>query len=64
MAGAEQSFVAVFPNENRRAAFLNALRAGGEAIKELYACRNELCLYCGKYKNAHLGACTGCRWEK
>lgn len=26
--------------------------------------RNELCLKCGKYKDAHLGACAGCRWRK
>lgn len=26
--------------------------------------RNELCLKCGKYKDAHLGACDGCRWKK
>ena len=25
---------------------------------------NELCLKCGKYKDAHLGACDGCRWRK
>ena len=26
--------------------------------------RNELCLKCGKYKEAHNGACDGCRWGK
>jgi len=26
-------------------------------------CRNELCLRCGQYKEKHLGACNGCRWE-
>ena len=26
-------------------------------------CRNELCLYCGKYKERHNGACDGCRWK-
>ena len=30
---------------------------------ELKLCRNELCLFCGKYKNAHNGACDGCRWK-
>lgn len=25
--------------------------------------RNELCLACGKYKEAHNGICDGCRWE-
>lgn len=30
-------------------------------IKDL---RNELCLKCGKYKEAHNGACDGCRWKR
>ena len=30
-------------------------------IKDL---RNELCLKCGKYREAHNGACDGCRWVK
>ena len=25
---------------------------------------NELCQYCGKYKQAHNGACDGCRWRE
>lgn len=36
--------------------------------KELYSalrdCRNELCLKCGAYRNAHTGACDGCRWKE
>mgnify|MGYP007065596597 FL=1 len=24
---------------------------------------NELCQHCGKYKQAHDGACDGCRWR-
>ena len=28
------------------------------------AMRNELCYLCGKYREAHNGACDGCRWEK
>ena len=24
---------------------------------------NELCQYCGKFKQAHEGACDGCRWR-
>lgn len=24
---------------------------------------NELCQHCGKYKQAHEGACDGCRWR-
>lgn len=25
---------------------------------------NELCQYCGKYKQSHEGACDGCRWRE
>lgn len=38
-----------------------------EEIEKLAADRkaliNELCQYCGKYKQAHEGACDGCRWR-
>ena len=27
------------------------------------AMRNELCYLCGKYRDAHNGACDGCRWK-
>jgi uncharacterized protein YlxW (UPF0749 family) len=26
--------------------------------------RNELCLKCGRYREAHNGACDGCRWKE
>ena len=26
--------------------------------------RNELCYLCGNYREAHNGACDGCRWKK
>ncbi len=26
--------------------------------------RNELCLKCGRYRDAHKGACDGCRWKE
>ena len=32
--------------------------------EELHAMKNELCQYCGKYKQAHEGACDGCKWRK
>ena len=35
-----------------------------QAKSELAAMRNELCCLCGKYREAHNGACDGCRWEK
>lgn len=30
---------------------------------ELKRCRNELCQKCGQYKEAHNGACDGCRYR-
>ena len=27
-------------------------------------CRNELCMKCGRYITAHLGACDKCKWRK
>ena len=37
-----------------------------DAIEQLVtdrnAARNELCGYCGQYKEAHTGACDGCKW--
>ena len=35
-----------------------------EEESELHAMKNELCQYCGKYKQAHEGACDGCRWRE
>lgn len=32
--------------------------------EELHAIKNELCQYCGKYKQAHEGACDGCKWRE
>lgn len=34
-----------------------------ELIKELWNCRNELCLRCGKYEQAYRGACNDCRYN-
>lgn len=34
-----------------------------EEQSELHAMNNELCQYCGKYKQAHEGACDGCKWR-
>lgn len=30
--------------------------------EELHAMKNEICQYCSKYKQAHEGACDGCKW--
>ena len=35
-----------------------------ELKKELDAMRNELCYKCGNYREAHNGACNGCRWKE
>lgn len=35
-----------------------------EEQSELHAMKNELCQCCGKYKQAHEGACDGCRWRE
>jgi len=32
--------------------------------KELSNARNELCLKCGRYAEAHNGACDGCKWRE
>lgn len=29
---------------------------------DLHDCVNELCYQCGNYREAHNGACSGCRW--
>ena len=35
-----------------------------EEQSELHAMKNELCQYCGGYKQAHEGACDGCKWRE
>lgn len=32
--------------------------------RERETLRNELCLKCGLYREAHKGACDWCRWRK
>ena len=31
-------------------------------INAIKSMRNELCLRCDRYRNAHLGYCDCCRW--
>ena len=38
-------------------------RPQGEIIKELWNCRDELCLKCERYKEAWNGACKDCRYN-
>ena len=44
------------------------LATSDAAITELFDnltdCCNELCERCGQYRNAHKGACDGCRWKE
>ena len=35
-----------------------------QAQAERDVMRNELCFKCGNYREAHNGACDGCRWKK
>lgn len=56
--------------EKEKAELLNLrkrVEAQREEIKRMEAAlrdaRNELCLRCGNYKQAHNGACDGCRWR-
>ena len=41
-----------------------ACKERDEARKQLHEAKNELCYLCGKYREAHNGACNGCRWKK
>ena len=39
-------------------------KAMAECKAERDVLRNELCYLCGKYRDAHNGACDGCRWKE
>ena len=47
-----------------RMALASTCKERDEMKKELDAMRNELCFKCGKYREAHNGACDGYRWKK
>ena len=47
-----------------RMALASACKERDELKKELAAMRNELCFKCGNYREAHNGACDGCRWKE
>ena len=47
-----------------RMALASACKERDELKKELAAMRNELCCKCGKYLEAHNGACDWCRWKE
>ena len=46
-----------------RMALASACKERDEVRKELHEAKNELCCQCGKYREAHNGACDGCRWK-
>ena len=50
--------------EKRRKQLEQTQAERGELKKELAAMRNEMCYKCGKYREAHNGACYGCRWKE
>ena len=41
--------------------FADAVEQAKRDLKDL---RNELCDYCGGYRNAHRGFCDDCRWKE
>lgn len=43
---------------------LAAYEDTGFTPEAIITMRGELCLKCGRYQEAHLGACNGCRWRK
>ena len=47
-----------------RMALSAACKERYELKKELDAMRNDLCYLCGKYREAHNGACDWCRWKE
>ena len=50
--------------DHLRMALAAACKERDEAKSGLAAMRNELCYLCGKYREAHNGACDGCRWKE
>lgn len=54
-------------NEGFRGPAIDRLAAyedTGFTPEAIITMRGELCLKCGRYTDAHLGACNGCRWRK
>lgn len=48
----------------KAASVLGQVKRDRDGLKAaLDAARNELCLWCGKYTDAHNGACDWCRWR-
>jgi hypothetical protein len=52
-------------NRQKRNAYADALAKEVRRLREENrTLRNELCLKCGRYRDAHKGACDGCRWKE
>ena len=52
------------PSENVSKMYLRkAVNAIEQLVTDRNAVRNELCDYCGQYKEAHTDACDGCKWR-
>ena len=47
-----------------RMALASTCKERDELKKELHEAKNELCCKCGNYREAHNGACDGCRWKE
>ena len=47
-----------------RMALASACKERDELKKQLHEAKNELCCKCGNYREAHNGACDGCRWNE
>ena len=47
-----------------RMALASACKERDELKKQLHEAKNELCYLCGKYREAHNGACDWCRWKE
>lgn len=53
------------PLINKAADLIEFLQAQlTESQRRAQDARNELCLKCGRYHEAHNGACNGCRWKE
>ena len=50
---------------NESADLIESLQARiAELEAQLANARNELCQRCGRYHEAHKGACDGCKWKE
>ena len=58
----------VFSRYEHRICKATVDRFAADLIESLQATnknlRNELCQRCGRYREAHIGACDGCRWRE